>query len=486
MRMHRIAKAAPSTLFSALAFAATFGSGACGSSDSSSDNGGDARGDGGVVKQPGAIVSVSPAENDDNVSIHAPITIEYNVPVQVTPSSMTLSGPNAAVIATTVQQSDDGKTVTVTPVAEIPAPTKLTLTINEIRTREGAVAEKKSWSWTLPAWLRVGKPVSSKAQAYLAANGMAIDSKDRISVFTGGDVAVNTIDPTGGDWTRRGGPLNSGQTTSLETLAVNKDGDPFVAFVGKVETQVQGLSGTSWVDLGGITHGAPAGALGFQNGPSIAVEPTTGKVLLAHTGVTDNGLKMYVKSFANNIWTTEGDPLNVNSDSAFFPNIAVSKTGKRYAMYQSSSSPSNAYVLTWTGSAWTSVGSPGAVGSFRSALVVDANDKPVVFGCFPDLQFRRGDGAQWSTIGSPIGACPNQAATAYIARNNEGRLFAAWSNNQQGDVHVAEVTTSGWTALSAPVPFGGGLVGGIVIDSRGVPVISWGAANGIQVARLNK
>ena len=82
---------------------ATFGSGACSSSDSSSDNGADAGKDGPLWTAPGAIVSVSPAENDDNVSVHAPIQITYDEAVQVTPQSVTLSGPNSAVIATTAR-----------------------------------------------------------------------------------------------------------------------------------------------------------------------------------------------------------------------------------------------------------------------------------------------------------------------------------------------------------------------------------------------
>jgi len=489
MHMRRTAKLIPPVLFSALALTATFGSGACGSSDSSGDNGGgDAGKDGPIWTAPGAIVSFSPTENDDNVSVHAPIQIVYDEAVQVTPQSVSLSGPGSTIVATTVRLSEDRKTVTVTPVSDLVAPTTLTLTINDIRTADGAAAQTRSWSWTVPAWLKVGKPAPAKSQGpYQAATRLAIDSKDRISVFTDGDVAVNTIESARGDWTRRGGPLNGGQATSHQTVAVNRDGAPFVAFLAN-ETHVQGLSDTSWLDLGGTTHGVPAGGFGgVVCGPSLAVEPTTGKLLLAHTVlVNDAGLKMYVESFANGRWAHEGDALNVSSDSATFPNIAASNTGKRYAMYQTLATPSTAYVLTWTGSGWSSVGAPASVGSFRSALTIDRDDKPVVFGCFPDLQFRRWDGSQWSTIGPAVGSCPSEAASAYVGRNDQGRIFAAWSI-KQGDVHVAEVTAGGWTPLPTPAAFPSfGLVEGVVVDSTGIPVTSWGIDGGIQVVRSNK
>ena len=103
MDMRRRVMAVPSILFAALALTATFGSGACSSSDSSSDTGGDAGKDGPIWTAPGAIVSIPPAENDDNVSVHVPIQITYDEAVKVTPSSVTLSGANGAVVATTLR-----------------------------------------------------------------------------------------------------------------------------------------------------------------------------------------------------------------------------------------------------------------------------------------------------------------------------------------------------------------------------------------------
>ncbi|WP_394841524.1 Ig-like domain-containing protein [Pendulispora brunnea] len=451
------------------------------------------------MKQPGAIVSVSPAENDDNVSVHAPITIEYNVPVQVTPSSVTLSGPNAAVIATTLRVSDDGKTVTVAPIAEVPAPTKLTLTINEIRTREGAIAEKKTWSWTLPAWLRVEAANQIAGEAALWSSPIvAVGSADKIiTTVSNKGLTLAQLDGSLNTWSQMGDPLDI-PAAPRPSLAFDKDGALVMAYMAPkgpqlpYEIRVRRWSGSAWEPMGQALDDA-AGMCPYACFPVIARARDTGQLFVAYTRPVpgEPGPEtLVVKTFADGQWKQVGSVVSDSSQGARYLALVIADSGVPFVLYTSEGDTKGTWVkkLSQDGS-WATVGStpnlPNENPAYNNSLALDASGNPAVLGCYGGkYQLRRFDGNQW------VGGGENSRAgcgtyESFLASNGSGRLFAFWSSS--GVVQAADVTNANWQLLD-PTPSSGNLrAGSLTVGPTGIPVIGWAEDNKtIRVRRLNR
>ncbi|WP_394830830.1 Ig-like domain-containing protein [Pendulispora rubella] len=495
MRMSRIAKAAPTLLLSVLGVAATLELGACGGSDSSGDTR-DAGGDAPPIwNAPGAIVSVSPAENDDNVLVHTPIQITYNEPVTVTATSVTLSGPNSAVIATTLQVSDDGKTVTVTPVSGVvPAPTKLTLAINDIRTRrDSAPAQTKSWSWSVPAWLRVGDALKSNTGEGFSTPTIAVGQGEQIYLAAGdnsGQMVVRTLDNYRGKWNVLA-PLNGGRKTVLPDLLVDPNGTIFGSFADGVTARVERWTGTQFIgstDLGRVGEGFGP----YWRSPTLTVD-ASGKLYAVYGSQTanDQPIQVVVKSYANGVWSQEGDVLYQGADSGeyvTYPRIALSKAGVPYVSYTAGQ---QVFVKVLSGDKkWTAIGgsvNPSGESSTTSVgLAVDDTDRPVLFACFNSAQLRRWDGGSWQTLGGTMtGKC--DAVSARLARISNSHLFAVWKT-EDSKLRAVDVNGTAWMPVDLPRDPSTDIdAADLSVDSTGRPNVEWLDRNGnLQVVRINR
>ena len=495
MNFHKRVLAVPSVLLALLAMTATFGSGACGSSDSSGDAK-DAGPDGLLWNAPGSIVSMTPANGDDNVSVHAPIQVTFSDPVQLGASPATLAGPGAAAIATTVKLSDDKKTITITPVSDLAAPTTLTLTLGDITTLLGAGVEKRPWSWTVPLWLRVGETLQPKYAGDDATGdptwgipAVAAGPNERVSVASfDGRMRVKTVDSYLGKWSALGGPLNDGRNPLLPSLLVDKGGALIAAFVDGENGHIARWNGTEWSLLADLGNLGTAFDPVFHH-PTMAMD-ATGKLYVAYVArITDDSVGVYVKSFANGTWSVP--ELVDQGTSESYVEIALSTSGVPYVSYRNGT---NVYVsLRSAEKAWAKVG--GAVnppnetaGGVKPVVAIDEVNRPVVLGCFNGRQFRRWDGLNWQTVGPLMpGSC--DATKTYLKKIQGNHLIGFWTvpDAPRATINLADVTDTTWVPVDNPQGnTTDAFASSLAVDANDIPVIAWIEDTSLHIGRLNR
>jgi Bacterial Ig-like domain len=111
-----------------------------------------------------SVVTSTPAPDAGNVLVKDLITLTFNKTVLA--SSLTDEGVKLfegdKAIGRTAKLSSDGKTLTVTPITRLSAPNKLRLELSEgVTDALGNKLIAKSWSWDVPAWVRLSEVRSS-------------------------------------------------------------------------------------------------------------------------------------------------------------------------------------------------------------------------------------------------------------------------------------------------------------------------------------
>jgi len=106
------------------------------------------------------IVSLTPTDGDQQVSVRAPIQVKFSKRMVLGASPATVL-VGATTVTNTATLSSDEQTMTITPKAPIFAPAKVTVTLGDVTDRRDTpLASKISWSWAAPPWLTVGSELS--------------------------------------------------------------------------------------------------------------------------------------------------------------------------------------------------------------------------------------------------------------------------------------------------------------------------------------
>jgi Bacterial Ig-like domain len=232
-----------------------------------------------------SVVSSTPASDAGNVLVTDPITVMFNKAVSA--SSLTEENvklfQEGTALGRTVKLSSDGKTLTVTLSTQLSTPkmlNSLKLELSEGVTDEtGNKLIPKAWSWTIPAWLRLGEVRSSAPGLVNALYRSFRVGKDNKPVvlwrgFKPGEVP-NTYDFTqtsgvyvsrwnGSSWVSLGGDLKSSEDNTtfvnVNEVQLDSNNNPVVAWtrilrsVSSVTDQarVSHWNGSSWQTTGGL------------------------------------------------------------------------------------------------------------------------------------------------------------------------------------------------------------------------------------------
>ncbi len=473
--------------------------GACGSSS----GGGDSGKDGGPVQIVGypQVVSMSPANGDDNVSVHDPITVTFSEPVKLGANPLTLVGPGSAAIGARVVLSSDGTTVTIIPAQGLVAPTKLSVTWGDITSvASGQKAAQPAWSWSVPLWLKVGGNGVPGNNIGFAGSIVAAGPGERISVFSSDKttVSVQSIDSRAGAWTALG-PLNSGSNSlNAPHLIIGNDGAPVVSFIdgNSGNGRIQRWSGNAWLDVGNQLS-SDADIYGITHPPTV-VKDSAGTLFVSYGEVASDKKGRYfrVSSYQNGGWSQVGGVASGPTEvaSLAYAGLTLSPTGTPWVYYEDDP---DLYVRTLSSqNAWVQVGPTvntsnehpsGGVG-----FAIDDQNRPFVMGCFDAARVRRYDGSNWVNLGPAMpGGC--DIFNVLLVRTQSGHLFAIWGTNsgganQPGAKYAADITSDGWTLVDLPVDksIPNGTLS-LTTDPNSNPVFAWGGADGnTYVARLNR
>ncbi|HWL88618.1 MAG TPA: Ig-like domain-containing protein, partial [Polyangiaceae bacterium] len=195
---------------------------------------------------------MTPANGDDNVSVHTPIQVAFSDVVQLGDNPLTLVGPGSAAIAAKVTLSSDQKTITIAPGAALVAPTKLSVTWEVIKDAGGVDAKiADPWSWTVPLWLRVGGTIDADVDPSGGTIGgpfLVAGPGDRVTVASNtSGIEIQTVANYSDKWTKLDGVLN-GAGGKEASVTVDKNGAVALSFVDtQSNVRAQGwLSGAGW------------------------------------------------------------------------------------------------------------------------------------------------------------------------------------------------------------------------------------------------
>lgn len=398
---------------------------------------------------PPSVASHTPADGASNVPASDPIAVTFSEaldPATVNDQSVQLAATGSVALAKSLSLSPDGRDLVVAPIASLDLPTTLTLHLGAgIRDLAGNALAPQSWSWSLPAWLRLGDdPVSSSVNSYAIYWSM---------------------------------------------LALDADGNPVLASNEEQAPQgrVRRWNGTEWLDLPPIV-----GAEGSSLITAIQVDPD-GRPVVAWQGYLDATYEwnVYVSRFEGGAWSLVGDGLLVNPD--YYPDssdLVLDGDGNPVVVWSEKSSPGNSatdlYVKRWNGIAWDQLGGKFEVNENAAVqdvrIVLDAAGNPLVAWGerFFDASFVKlwnPISLSWVPLGGSLSASDTAPAPAFLS---DGTPVAA-IRTADGKVVVVRYTVGGWTAHTSPVIATAGLSAGrpeLRTASSGELVAAWAEYGG--------
>ena len=451
------------------------------------------------------VTSLSPEGGDDNVSIRAPIQAEFSRAVKLGSSPALLAGPGSTLLATTTSLSQDGRTLTITPVSGLIAPTQLTAGITQVFDSDGnPLSQPVSWSWTSPLWLAApATPSDNRSGTEIAVAAgpgdqliAATTAYDRTDAMAPPSVVVQETLSYRDPWTALGGPLDPAGS-SAPSLLVSTDGSLFVAFVDHTNAfRVKTWVGSAWVD-----RGTPIGA--GVCAPSLA--PGAAGVIYALA--SENGAVTLRSADTANAWSSVGGFIHTGN-ACQFPTMAFDPTGIPYVAYLDSGS---LYVSALSSGSWTPVG--GAVNASgtaqRASVAVDSTGGVFVFANilegtnFVFRLFARRLGT-WAQVGNPLDTGPQYLLVpggvfpvSLVAAPN-GHLYAAWSScggtptSPGCSLGFADIASGGWTKVAPPPPYAIWMATSLALNPLGNPVVAWpeqfldGGPGSLNVFLLNR
>jgi len=398
---------------------------------------------------PPTVTSHTPADAATNVPASDPITVTFSEaldPATVDDQTVQLAATGSVALAKSLSLSPDGRDLVVAPIAALDLPTTLTLHLGAgIQDLAGNALSPQSWSWSLPAWLRLGDdPVSSSVNStFIYWSMLALD----------------------GD----GYPV----------LASNEEQAP--------QGRVRRWNGTAWLDLPPVV-----GAEGSSLITAVQVDPD-GRPVVTWQGYLDATYEwnVYVSRFEGGAWSLVGDGLMVNP--SYYPDssdLVLDVDGKPVVVWSEKSSPGNSatdlYVKRWNGAGWDQLGGKFEVNDDAAVqdvrIVLDAAGNPLVgWGeRFFDASFVKTwnpTSLSWVSLGGSLAASITAPAPGFLS---DGTPIAA-IRTVDGKVVVVRYTPGGWTAHTPPVNAAAGASAGrpeLRTAASGELVVAWSEFGG--------
>ncbi|HET8985034.1 MAG TPA: Ig-like domain-containing protein, partial [Trueperaceae bacterium] len=414
------------------------------------------------------VTAHTPADGDDNVSVHAPITVRFSealAPESVTDSTVQLAGTGSIAIAKTLDLSNDG-VLTVTPVASLTLPQDMVLSLTSgLHDPSGNALVPITYSWTLPNWLRLGDdPVMQyEADSQVYSPLLAVDGAGTL-VVAGNQVAYPEARLRRWDgeaWQALPLPSDDGSTLMVHDIEFDDLGRLVMVWLHRTSATsdfyVSRLEGAAWTHLG---DGLLVGSTMYPEAAAVAIG-ADGEPVVAWSEKVDPGnsqTDQYVKRWNGTSWVQLGSKLDVTDNNMVqVIGVALSLGGAPLVSWlETVTDVTRVRTFDATTSSWGSVGTSPFV-DYQPQLLVPASGGLLAVGATTTgIRVYAFNGTNWVQRGAPAlrqaGAVPRTPSVHLTAAET---VVAAWSEyvsaTSMAEVNVAELTDEGWVYLGAPI-----------------------------------
>jgi hypothetical protein len=425
---------------------------------------------------------VSPSNNATGVSTQPNIQLQFSEAVQkVTSTNLSLhqGSINGTAVVIGAITAGANNTYTFSPTAALNQQTTYYVVLGSgITDMAGNALADTSFSFTTIAntWVNVGSPGFSAGTA--SNQSLAIDSNGIPYVaYEDRENADKTtvMKFNGSNWINVGSPGFSAGNALNQSLAIDSNDTPYVAYrdVAKAnQTTVMKFNGSNWVNVG--SPGFSAGNADYQ---SLAID-SNGTPYVAYQDER-NANKTTVMKFNGSNWVNVGSP-GFSAGQAIHQSLAIDSTGIPYVAYQDAANSSKTTVMKFNGSNWVNVGSPGfsAGNSFNQSLAIDSTGIPYI--AYGDVvnNFKttvmKFDGSNWVNVGSP-GFSAGSASQQSLAIDSNGIPYVAYEDRENADkTTVMKFDGSNWINVGSPgFSAGGTLYQSLAISSTGTLYVAY-------------
>lgn len=427
-----------------------------------------------VDRTPPQVVSRTPEPGAQDVWVRSPIQAVFSEPVKaasLTDASVRLT-LGSVDIARTVALSEDGKTVTVTPEATLPAPDTMLCTMTsaivDLAGNPLTVAGA-SWSWAIPDFIPLQPLSSFNSAKTIYSISLALDHSDSPLVVTheddGSSENIYASRWTGSGWER----LGTGLKTRPAPFRANRpivgaapDNTPFVSWHEHQDTGLDDYvplgrwNGTQWDLLGGNQGAETSGA--FANIPSLQFDDT-GTPILAWSLSLDSGVGPVIQTshWKNEGWMPFVAPLPADGTSQQLVKLLLGASNKPFVLWlDKTEALSILKAARWMDSDWVPLGervAPGNTDWNSSDATLDDSGTPyVAWLCSSQGQERRvcvnaWMDEQWQSLGQQLITDNSKHALGpSISTDGLHRPVVAWA--ERGASGPASVHLRLWNGTS--------------------------------------
>jgi hypothetical protein len=409
---------------------------------------------------PPTVVSRQPAPGDDDVAVGLPITVGFSEdldPATVTDATVLLAGDGSVNIAKTLALSGD--TLTVTPLSALDLPEHLTLSLTSgIADEAGNALEPESWSWTVPAWLRLGDdPVLAYAgSSAIYGSLLDLDSQGRPVVAGNREESPQALLSRwdGQEWTEIPPPNGGDGATFVHDLAVAGD-DVVVVWSGWFgetpdhDFYVSRWDGQEWSLFGdGLTVGDV-----YPQQAALAVDES-GHPVVAFSQKASPGIAaadLLVRRWTGSAWQALGDKLDVNDDAPIeVIDLVLDPDGDPIVSWGERFYASS-FVKAWdpTLQTWQALGGSISTLDQAAVLLVRSTGELVAAIGTTDQTIRlyRYMAPSWVPLGTALRrSSESDAFGPSLAENDSGEVVVGWSEYSATDstVEVATLREGAW------------------------------------------
>ncbi|RKG98854.1 Ig-like domain-containing protein [Corallococcus carmarthensis] len=473
------------------------------------------------------VASFLPARDAATVGVHDSIQVTFSEPMNplsVTEAAVGLKTGAGEAISKSVALSADGKTLTVTPLSALSAPSTvqvdLTAAASAITDLAGnGVVSAPAWTFTVPTWLPLGGAISAVAGKTSAESAVLRMDQTAQPVITwsesdGTSKNIHVARWTGTSWDLLGGGLSGlagvGTDATEPTLLIDSLNRPVVAWResansgGSPQIFVRRWSGTGWESLPTIS--ALAGDWGIS-APSLAAN-LNGQLhiyaLNSNEGIAEIGHYLLPAGGTSWMRTAIPRPSQAPRVYSFSTATALGSTFISYSIRDTSTYDEGVFIGISENDSSPMGGQLLGRSSSSPSTAVDSNGRPWVAWTessstpSPDgrIQWARWEGTNWtspqtldtSSTGNTQPALAMSTGTSYIL---------AWSGiiGAERNIFVSRWVAGGWQPIAQPL---NALTStgtpaskpSVTMDSNGRPLIAWleedANAADIYIRRLNE
>ncbi|WP_144429678.1 Ig-like domain-containing protein [Myxococcus hansupus] len=355
-----------------------------------------------VDRTPPQVVSRVPEPGAQEVWVQSPIRAEFSEPMKrstVTTESVHLRVGELAV-AHTVSLSEDGRTVTVTPVTALTAPSTVELSVTGALTDlagNAAVDLGAAWGWVVPEFVPYPfHPVPRRPWSGAARAQVRLDPNGNPVVMThyenaqGGHLSVSRW--TGEAWQQLGSNLKTSPDEyelHHPNLQLSPDGNPIVAWQEDMGAEfnnyvhVAQWTGEDWKRLGGEQGIIPD----RPHARSVSLQLTRqGQPVVAINMDWEDieGGTIHVYQFQGSNWTRLGSPVRAAPTSeTSTPTLALDLLDRPVVAFYHSGESTKLFAQRWNGTDFESLGNtvnPSGTSSTFPKQIISFNqhNQPII------------------------------------------------------------------------------------------------------------